>query len=79
MIRVFFGFNKHIVDINFHGLAYQWTKYLCDQSLIGCSCVLQTKRHHIVVVQPVWRNEGRFLRIRRMHRNLVVAGEGVHK
>ena len=29
MIGVFFGFDKHIVDINFHGLSHQWLKYLC--------------------------------------------------
>ena len=28
MIGAFFGFDKHIIDIDFHGLAHQWLKRL---------------------------------------------------
>ena len=50
MIGAFFGFDKHIVDVDFHGLAHQWTKYLGHQPVIGRSDILQTKRHYIVVI-----------------------------
>ena len=79
MIGVFFGFDKHIVNIDFHGLAHQWLKYLCYQPLIGRSDILQAKRHYIVAVYLVWCNEGCFLHIRWVHRNLVVVGESVQK
>ena len=79
MIRAFFGLDKHIVNIDFHCPAHQWPEYLGHQSLIGCSDVLQTKGHHIVAVYPVQCNKGHFLRNRRVHWNLVVAGEGIQK
>ena len=63
----------------YDGLAHPWLKYLCHQSLIGCSGVFQANRHHIVAVYPVWCNERHFLRIKQVHRNLMVAGEGVQK
>ena len=40
VIEAFFGFDKHIVDVDFHGLAHQWSKYLGHQPLIdrsGCN------------------------------------------
>ena len=77
MIETLFRFDKHIIDIEFHCLAHKWPEYLCHQSLVGCPGVLESKRHHIVVVQPVWCDEGHFFHIRRKHKNLVVAGEGV--
>ena len=50
VIGAFFGFDKHIVDIDFHGLAYQESKYIGHKPLIGRSGILQAKRHYIVVV-----------------------------
>ena len=79
MIGMFFRFDKHIIDIDFHCLSHQWPEYLCHQSLVGCPGALQTKKHHIVAIQPVWGDEGHFFRIRKMHRNQMVAGKGVQK
>ena len=28
VIDVFFGFDKHIIDVDFHGVAHQWSKNL---------------------------------------------------
>ena len=50
MIGAFFGFDKHIVDVDFHGLAHQWSTYLDHQPYIGYFDVYQAKRHYIVVV-----------------------------
>ena len=79
VVEAFFGFYEHIIDINLHGFAYQGSKYLCHHSLIRCPCVFQTKRHYVVAIQSVGRDEGCFLRVRRVHRNLMVSGEGVQK
>ena len=37
MIGALLGFDKHIVDIDFHGLSHQWSKYHGHQPLIGRS------------------------------------------
>ena len=79
MIGAFFGFDEHIIDIDLHGFTYQWLEYLGHDPLISYPCVFQVKRHYIVVVQSVWRNEGCFLYVRRMHRNLMVPKDGVQK
>ena len=50
MIGVFFGIDKHIIDVDFHGLAHHWSKYLGYQPLIGHLDILQAKRHYIVAV-----------------------------
>ena len=50
VIEAFFEFDKHIVDVDFHGLAHQWLKYLGHQPLIGRFDILQAKRHYIVAV-----------------------------
>ena len=79
VIGAFFGFDEHIININLHGFTYQWSEYLGHHPLISCPCVFQVKRHYIVAVQSMWCNEGCFLHVRRMHRNLMVSREGVHK
>ena len=50
VIGAFFGLDKHIVDVNLHGLAHQWSKYLGHQPLVGRSNILQAKRHYIVAI-----------------------------
>ena len=79
MIEAFFGLAKNIVDVDLHGFAHQWSKYFGHQPLIGCSDILQAKRHYIVAVQSVRCNEGLFLYIRRVHGNLVVPRERVQR
>ena len=77
VVGAFLGFYERIIDINLHGFAYQGLKYPGHHPLISCPCVFQIKRHYVVTVQSVWRDEGCFLRLWRVHRNLVVSGEGV--
>ena len=61
VIEALFEFYKHIIDIDLHGFAQQLSEYLSYQPLISWLDILRTKRHHIVAVQPVRCNEGRFL------------------
>ena len=79
VIGTFFGFDEHIIDINLHGFSYQWLEYFGHQPLISYPCIFQAKRHYIGAIQSVWCDEGYFLHVRRMHRNLMVSREGVQK
>ena len=75
VVGAFFRFYEHIININLHGFIYQGPKYPGHHPLISCPCVFQTKRHYVVVVQSVGLDEGYFLRVRRVHRNLMVSRE----
>ena len=77
VVGAFFGFYEHIIDINLHRFTYQWSEYLGHHLLISCPCVFQAKRHYIVAVQPVGRDEGCFLHVRWLHKNLVISVEGI--
>ena len=77
VIGVFLEFDKHVIDINFHRFTYQWSEYLGHHPLISCPCIFQTKQHYIIAVQSVWCDEGCFLHVGRMHKNLMVPEEGV--
>ena len=79
VVEAFFGFYEHIIDINLHKFTYQGSEYPGHHPLIVCPFVFQTKRHYVVAVQSVGHDEGCFLRIRQVHRNLLVSGEGVQK
>ena len=79
VIGVFFGFDKHIIDINLHGFTYQWSEYLGHHPLISRPYVFKVKQHYIVAVQSVWWDEGYFLHVGWMHRNIMVPREGVQK
>ena len=50
VVEVFFGFYKQVVDIGFHGVAQQRSKYLSYHSLISCLSILQDKRHYVIAV-----------------------------
>ena len=73
VVGVFFGFYEHIIDINPHGFTYQGLEYSGHHPLIRYPCVFQTKRHNVVVVQSMGRDEGYFLHVRRVHRNLMAS------
>ena len=79
VIKAFFGFYEHIIDINLHGFTYQGSKNLGHHPLISCPCIFQTKRHYVVAVQSVGRDKGCFLCVKLVYRNLMVSGEGIQK
>ena len=78
-VRAFFGFYEHIIDINLHGFTYQGSEYPGHRPLISCPYVFQTKRHYVVAVQSMGCDEGYFLYVRSVHRNLMAFKEGVQK
>ena len=79
LVEAFFGFYKHVIDIGFHGVPQQRLEYLGHQPLVSCTGILQAKGHHIIAVQRVWGNEGRFLLVKRVHGYLMISREGNQK
>ena len=79
VVEAFFGFYEHIININLHGFTYQGSEYPGHHPLISCPYVFKTKRHYIGAVQSMGHDEGCFLRVRQVHRNLMVSGEGAQK
>ena len=57
----------HIIDIHLHGTTDLLFEDLVYQTLIGGACILQTKRHNLVVVQPTVGDEGHFILIGFIH------------
>ena len=49
------------------------------QSLVGCSCVFETKRHDLVKVVGVICDEGGFVHVGCGHGNLVITGVCIKK
>ena len=79
VVGAFFGFYKHIMNINLHIFTSQGLEHPSHHPLISWPCVFQVKRHYVVAVQPLGYDEGCFLCVRRVHRNLVISGDGVQK
>ena len=50
VVEELFGYYKQVVDIGFHGVTQQRSKYLSYQSLISQPDILQAKRRHIIAV-----------------------------
>ena len=61
VVEAFFGFYYHVIDIGFHGVAQQQSKYISHQHLVSRPGILQPKGHHIIAVQPMRGGEGHFL------------------
>ena len=78
---VFFSetFDKHIIDINLYSLPYQRPKHFGDHSLIGCSCVLQTERHHPIAICSPGCDKSCLFLVGRVHWNLMIALEGIQE
>ena len=79
VVRAFFRFFEHIIDINLHGCTYQGLEYPGHHPLISCPFIFQTKQNYVIVVQSVGSDKGCLLRVRRVHRNFMVFREGVKK
>ena len=75
VVGAFFGFYEHIIDINILGFTYQGSEYLGHHPLISFPYIFQAKRHYIVVVRSVGCDEGRFLRVMLVHKNLMVSAK----
>ena len=77
VVEAFFGFYEHIIDIDFHGFAHHGSYYPGHHPLISFRCIFQPKWHYVIAIQYVGRDEGYFLRVRRVHRDLTGRKRGV--
>ena len=77
MILLFFGFDYHIVNVYFHSLAEFLLEHGGDQSLVGCPCILQPKRHYLIAIGSSWSEECSFLLVLWMHSDLMITSIGI--
>ena len=73
MVVLFLGFDQHVVDIDFDVSTDLVVEYSVHQSLVGGSCVLQSKWHHFVAEESSACDEGCFLLVVLIHHYLVVS------
>ena len=73
------GFYQHVIYVHLHSCAYLLLKHPVHQPLIGGSCILKSEQHHAVTIGSLRCNERGIFLVIRVHTDLVVAGEGVHK
>ena len=79
MTLFFFGLDHHIVDVYFHSVAELLFEHGGDQSLVGCHCILQPKRHNFVAVGSSWGEECSFVLVIWMHGDLMVASVSIEE
>ena len=79
MVLFFFTLDEHIFHIYFHVPPNLFAEHLVYQFLVRGTCVLQTKRHDPVAIQPLAGDEGGFFLIFFCQLYLVVPKEGIHK
>lgn len=67
------AFDEHVVEIHLYVLSDLLFKDCVDQPLVCRTCILQTKRHHLVAIEGSVHDERRFFLIPLMHLYLVIA------
>ena len=80
MIPLFEGFDEHVIDVHLHCLSELFGEHTVDESLISCTNIFKTERHHhpIAVGPAVGYECGVFLVVV-VHHDLIVPGERVHE
>ena len=73
------GLYQHVVYVYFHSFAYLLLEHPVHQSLVGGSCVLESKRHYPITIGSLCCNERGLFLVIGVHADLVVAGKGIHK
>ena len=61
ILRLYFSLYHHIVYVDLNIFAQLRFKYLGHHPLISRPCILQSKRHHFVMIIPSRHNESSFL------------------
>ena len=79
MVGLIFAFHQHVVYVHLHIPSNLVREHAVHLSLVGGSCVLQSKGHNFVLVQPLVDNKRGLLLIVFVHKNLVVSRKCVHE
>ena len=73
------GFYQHVIYVHLHGRSYLLLEHSVHQPLIGSSCVLEPKWHHMITISSLCCNKRGLFLVVWVHADLVIAGEGIHK
>ena len=73
------GFNQHIIYVYLNSYTYLLLEHPVHQSMVGVSCVLESKRHHPITIGSLHCNKRGLFLVVWVHTDLVVAGKGIHK
>ena len=79
MLRNHFTFHHHIINVNLDVFPQLRLEHSCHHSLICGSCILQTERHHFVMVVLDRGNKSSLLLIVQGQRYLMITLEGIQK
>ena len=79
MVRGDFGLDEYVVYIDLHCLTNLFLEHHINQMLVGHSCVLESKGHHLIVVQAVVCDKGGVLLIWDVHGDLIIPLISIHK
>jgi len=67
-------FDNHVIDVYFDTLSHQMTENYIHQPLVGCSGVLEVKRHNSLKIIGVVCDEGGLVHVGCDHGDLIVTG-----
>ena len=79
MLRNHLTFHYHIIYVDLDVFPQLRLEHPCHHSLICGSCILQTERHHFVMVILDKGNKSSLLLIIQSQRYLVITLEGIQK
>ena len=71
--------DEHVIHIGLHCVTNLFPDHLVDKMLVGCSGILETEQHDLIIVEPAVCNEGSVFLIGYMHRDLVVPRISLHE
>ena len=74
-----FGLHYHVININFYLFVDQIMQQSSGYTLVSSTSILKAKCHDLVVICPLWSNEGGFLHIFQSHLHLIVSRKTIHK
>ena len=73
------GLHQHVIYIHLHGRSYLVLEHPVYQPLISSSGVLEPKGHYTIVIGSLPCDEQGLFLVIRIHADLVVARESIHK
>ena len=79
MLSIVLNFHQHVIYVDFYIPPNLWMKYVVNQPLICCPCILQTKGHHLITEQAWTGDKGCLLLVCLIHPYLIVSGESIYK
>ena len=73
VVKCNFGLDEYVINIDLHCLIDLFFEHHIDQTLVGCTYILESKGHYPVAVQVAVSDERGVLLIRDVHGDLIVS------